>query len=69
MEDGLDYVAMRGVARALDDPEGAQRDIADMARRYEEPAEAARLIEVRFRPQQRVSFELDVTFVHEHWEG
>lgn len=69
VEDGLDYVAISGTAEQLDDAEAAQQDIAAMARRYEEPLDAERLIETRFRPQQRVSFVLHPARVHEHWEG
>jgi PPOX class probable F420-dependent enzyme len=69
VEEGLDYLAISGTAHELGDAESAQVDIAEMARRYEEPLEAERLIEVRFRPQRRISFVLRPTRVHEHWEG
>jgi hypothetical protein len=51
------------------DAEHGQADIAAMARRYETPLDAERLIEVRFRPQRRVSFVLRPARVHEHWAG
>lgn len=57
VEDGMDYVALRGEAELLDDPEGAQADIAAMARRYSSPEEAERKI-AEFRRQRRVSFRL-----------
>lgn len=69
VEDGLDYLAVSGMAAVDGDAESAQADIAEMARRYEEPLEAERLIEVRFRPQRRVSFRLQAARVHEHWDG
>lgn len=69
VEDGLDYLAISGVAEEDPDAEHGQADIAAMARRYETPLDAERLIEVRFRPQRRVSFVLRPVRVHEHWEG
>jgi PPOX class probable F420-dependent enzyme len=69
VEDGLDYIAVSGAAEEDPDAAHAQADIAAMARRYETPAEAERLIEQRFRPQRRVSFVLNAERVHEHWEG
>lgn len=69
VEDGLDYIAMSGAAEEDPDAGHGQADIAEMARRYETPAEAERLIEQRFAPQRRVSFVLRPTRVHEHWEG
>ncbi len=69
VEDGLDYVAIAAVAEEDPDAEQAQADIAAMARRYETPLDAERLIEQRFRPQRRVSFVLRAARVHEHWEG
>jgi hypothetical protein len=69
VEDGLDYLAISGAAEEDPDAAHGQADIAEMARRYESPAEAARLIEQRFTPQRRVSFRLRPQHVHEHWEG
>jgi hypothetical protein len=37
-----------------------------MARRYEEPDEAERVIADRFQTQQRVSFRLHPTAIHDH---
>ncbi len=68
VEDGLDYVALRGEAEVLDDPDQAQEDIAAMARRYHTPDEAERLIAGRFRPQRRVSFRLRPRAVTVHGE-
>ncbi|HEY7600188.1 MAG TPA: pyridoxamine 5'-phosphate oxidase family protein [Candidatus Limnocylindrales bacterium] len=69
VEDGLDYISISALADEDPDAQHGQADIAAMARRYEEPLEAERLIAVRFRPQRRVSFVLHPTRVHEHWEG
>ncbi len=67
VEDGMDYVALRGEAEVLHDPEQAQEDIAAMARRYRPPEIAERMIEQRFRPQRRVSFRLHPSVVTPHW--
>ncbi len=67
VEDGVDYVALRGKAEVLDDPEQAQEDIAAMARRYRSPGDAERMIKDRFRPQLRVSFRLRPSVVTAHW--
>ncbi len=58
VEDGLDYVVLRGEAQQIDDTELAQAHIAAMARRYEPADKAEEMIERRFRPQHRVSFRL-----------
>ncbi len=68
VEDGLDYVALRGEAELLDDSQQAQEHIAAMARRYHGPEEAERLIAARFRPQRRVSFRLRPRTVTTHGE-
>ena len=70
VEDGYDYVTVRGDVAVVDDPEGGQADIASMARRYhwDDPAEAEELIERRFRRQRRVSFRLPFTAVFTHGE-
>jgi PPOX class probable F420-dependent enzyme len=65
VEDGLDYVSLRGEVAALDDPLQAQADIAEMARRYDSPAEAAQAI-AEFRRQQRISFHFRPTTMHTH---
>jgi PPOX class probable F420-dependent enzyme len=56
VEDGYDYVTMKGAAQVVGDGERGQRDIAAMARRYETPEDAEDMIERTFRPQQRISF-------------
>ncbi len=67
VEGGVDYVALRGDAEELQDPEQAQQDIAAMARRYRSPEDAERMIAHRFRPQRRVSFRLRPSVVTAHW--
>lgn len=66
VEEGLDYVALRGEAELLDDAEAAQQHIAAMARRYHTPVDAERLIKDRFRPQRRESFLLRIASVTVH---
>ena len=58
VEDGYAWVAVRGEAELVIDGEGAQADIAAMARLYhaDDPAGAERMIERTFRPQRRLSF-------------
>ncbi len=68
VEDGYDWVGVRGRAVAVTDQVTAQADIAEMARRYKahDPAEAERMIAEVFEPQQRISFVIDVERVTEH---
>jgi PPOX class probable F420-dependent enzyme len=66
VEDGLDYVVLRGTAFETDDGEGAQADIAAMARRYETPGQAEEMITGRFQPQHRISFRLRPRSVTTH---
>ncbi len=58
VEDEYDWVSVRGVAKAIEDAEQGQADIAVMARLYhaDEPERAERLIEREFRGQSRISF-------------
>jgi PPOX class probable F420-dependent enzyme len=62
------WVGVSGTAEIVDDQERAQADIAAMARRFHaaNPAHAEELIERRFRPQQRVSFRVVPTAIHDH---
>ena len=55
----------------VDDQAQAQADIAAMARRYHaaNPAHAEELVDSRFHPQQRVSFRLAPTQIHDHLDG
>jgi PPOX class probable F420-dependent enzyme len=69
--DREDWVGLSGAVEIVDDQKQAQADIAAMARRYhaDDPAGAEELIERRFRPQQRVSFRLVPTRIHDHLDG
>ena len=69
--DGYAFVAVTGrVAEVIDDQDIAQADIAALARSYhaDEPAKAERLIAAHFRPQQRVSFRVEIIAAHDHLE-
>ena len=68
VEDGYQWIGLRGRAQALTDPDGAQDDIAAMARRYhpDDPERAERLIRDRFRRQERISFLLQADAISEH---
>jgi len=68
VEDGYDWVGVRGVAQALSDPDDAQADIAAMARRYhaDDPEHAEALIRERFQRQERISFLLHPRSITEH---
>ena len=65
------YVKVSGRVDVDADPERSQADIAAMARRYhaKNPAHAEELIKSRFEPQQRVSFRLNPTQIHDHLDG
>lgn len=65
VEDGLDAVTINGEVRFEEDPVQAQADIAEMARRYQSPAEAARDI-ARFSREQRLRFVLRPQSMHVH---
>lgn len=70
VEDGDDWVALRGTAERLDDPVQAVADISDMARAYhaDEP-EKLKAALARFADQARISFLLHVSAVTEHPRG
>lgn len=65
IEDGWNYVALRGSVEVIEDPEQGQADIAEMARRYW-PEDAEERIETRFKPQPRVSFHLKPSSIVTH---
>jgi PPOX class probable F420-dependent enzyme len=68
VEDGYDWVGVRGRAEPVTDQATAQADIAEMARRYhaDDPAKAERLIRERFEPAERITFVVRVERVAEH---
>ncbi len=67
VEDGYDWVGVRGRAEPITDQPTAQADIADMARHYHrhDPEHAARMIRA-FESQERISFVVQVDRVIEH---
>jgi PPOX class probable F420-dependent enzyme len=67
IEDAYEWLAIRGRAQWLDDPDQAREDIIGMARRYhaEDPARAERAV-ANFRTQSRESFLLHVEHVTEY---
>ena len=69
--DREEWVGITGTVEVVDDQDRAQADIAAMARRYHtrNPAQADDLIENRFQPQQRVSFRVTPTRIHDHLDG
>ena len=54
VEEGYTYVTVHGRAQLIDDPETAQRDIAELAVRYNGPDKARSQIE-EFRKQVRIT--------------
>ncbi len=60
-----DAVVLTCSAEMVDDPDQAQADIAEMARRYDAPDMAEREI-ARFRTEPRVSFILRPQRIHVH---
>ena len=68
VEDGYDWVGVRGRATAVTDQTTAQADIAEMARRYKrhDPADAERMIREVFEPQERISFVIEADRITEH---
>ena len=67
VEDGYEWVGVRGRAEAVTNQASAQADIAAMARRYhaDDPAKAERMVRV-FESQERISFIVHVERVTEH---
>jgi PPOX class probable F420-dependent enzyme len=67
IEDGYDWVGVRGRVEAVTDQATAQADIAEMARRYHaaDPPRAERMIR-DFEQQERISFIVHVERVAEH---
>ena len=67
VEDGYEWVGVRGRAEAVTNQASAQADIAAMARRYhaDDPATAERMVRM-FEGQERISFIVHVERVTEH---
>ena len=68
IEDGLDYVTLAGLATEEPDPALAQAEIAEMAHRYHDAAEAQALVAERFSSQSRVRFFVSPTRIETHGE-
>jgi PPOX class probable F420-dependent enzyme len=68
VENGYEWVSVRGRARAVSDQATAQADIAEMARRYHaaDPGRAEGMIRDVFRRQRRISFVLRPDRISEH---
>ncbi len=65
--DGYRWVGLTGTVQIIEDPGTAQRDIAEMARRYhaDDPDEAEGLVR-NFATQQRITFRVRIDAVHDH---
>lgn len=71
VEDGYAWVGLGGIVDEIDrDWERSHGDIAALARRYhaDEPEKAERLIHGRFAGQERVTFRIRITAIHDHLE-
>jgi PPOX class probable F420-dependent enzyme len=66
VEDGYDWVSVRGQAEAQADLDAARQDIAAMARHYHEPERAERIIRRQFQREERISFLLHPAHVTTH---
>ena len=66
IEDGQRYVTLDGTIAMFEDQEVAQADIAALARRYEDPEDAERMIRSDFQPQERITLILSVSRVETH---
>src|SRR5215217_3000940 len=60
IEDGFRYVTLEGNIEMVDDPATGQADIAALARRYHDAAEAERMAREVFASQERVTLLLHV---------
>jgi PPOX class probable F420-dependent enzyme len=69
VEDGLDWVSLRGEVEVVDNQAQAQADIAAMAYKYDSREDAERSITNQFTREQRVSFRLRSAAVHEEFGG
>ena len=58
IEDGTRYVTLEGLIEILDDPATGQADIAALARRYDDPDTAEKMVREVFASQERVTLVL-----------
>ena len=69
VEDGLDWVSLRGEVEVVDNQAQAQADIAAMAYKYDSREDADRSISNQFTRERRVSFRLRPAAVHAELGG
>lgn len=70
VDDGLRWLGMTGVVdEVVEDVERARDDIVALARRYSADGTADPEDEATFRSQERITFLVRVTGVHDHLEG
>ena len=69
VDDGHDWVSLRGTAEIVEDQAQSQADIAAMARKYDDPAMAEEEIRTQFQRQRRVSFRLRPAAIHSELGG
>ena len=62
---GYRYLRIDGKVRAITDRATTQADIARLAARYHDPAEAARSV-ARFEKEERISYRLPTTRVYDY---
>lgn len=66
-DDGYRWVGLNGTVRAITDQATAQADIAAMARRYPEETPGDREKDIaKFETQERISFRITPTAIHDH---
>ncbi len=65
IEDGYDYVTIRGSVEMIDDQEIAQRDIFRLASRYHGEEKAKQQMVEQFSREKRVTLRLQCTYVIE----
>jgi PPOX class probable F420-dependent enzyme len=58
VEDGYDYVLVRGEAEPVPEQATAQADIAALAYRYHDAGKAERMVREEFSRQERISFHI-----------
>jgi PPOX class probable F420-dependent enzyme len=65
VEDGYDYVTIRGTVEMIDDQEIAHHDIFRLAARYHGEEKAKEQVEAQFGQEQRVTLRLKCTHIIE----
>ena len=67
IEDGYDFLTIKGTVEMIDDPEIAQCDIYRLARRYHGEQKARRQMEENFSKETRVSLRLKPESIIEYF--